>query len=261
MKRIKIIGITFAVLYIMGCAPTNRKVNLEYLKSEENLRSRVELVNKYMNERKFEKIIRELKYSEEKKTKKDIEIEAEAWAREATFFLKFEFKIDRIKIIGDRGYVFTEITYFNPLEPPWKEREMSIWIFKIDNWYLKDVNHLVGDTCKEPIIIYNIFIEEITPETIIISWETDEECASEIRIGYYSSLFYLGKIEEWIFEPSIKKIHKIRFGRKKKEGKIIGEGYDIKILAKKGERICYSPTYNFNIQEILSSKVIPKRLD
>jgi len=257
MKKIKNIGIIFTILYVIGCAQPNKKINLGDPRSEENLRKRVELFFRYFNERRFDRLLKEFSLPGKKKTKKEVEIEAEKLARESAFALKFEYKIESIKIIGDRGYVFLEETYYNPYENENHRRRLDIWTFTHNNWYSWDVCYLAGNICKEPIIVYNIFVEEITPETFTISWETDEECASEIRIRYYLDPFYLGKIEEWILDPSIKKVHKIKFGRKKRKD----ESYDIEIWAKKGERECHSPEYHFDIQEILSSKLIPKRLD
>lgn len=228
-------------------------------RSEENLRKRVENYVKYLNYCKFDKALNMWCKEERPATKEDRKYEIKSWRRERWSVAIIKQRIESIRIKGDKGFVFLECrdqTIFGKVKNKW--REMEIWIFEDNNWFIKDIIPIGDNICKDPIIIYNIFIEEITPETFTVSWETDEEAQCEVEYEYtvWGKGWMDIDVRECILDPMYKRAHRIILKRMPKE-----EWVKIKIWARKGERACHSLEYSFKLEEIISSKEIPKRLE
>ncbi len=230
-------------------------------RSEENLKKRAEDYWKYLNFLKFDKALnlwcKEIRPST-REQRKDL---IDSWRRERFSVGIIKCKVESVRIKGDKGYVFEECrdeTIFGKVRS--KSRSMSIWVFEDNNWFVKKGIPIGNNICVEPIIVYNIFIEEVTPESFTLSWETDEEAECEVEYTYEIQwgTFSIDRVrvKEFIHNPIKSKKHRIilkRIGRK--------DYAEIRIWARNGSRVCHSFEYGVDLEEILSSKDLPKKLE
>ena len=182
MQSVRFLRIGLIVAVIAGFIFTasvyaSGKKDLAYLRSEENLRNRIESYNKYLNKNKFKKVM-ELRYSWKDMSKEERKEELEYFRKgEGSLFKRVEvtYNIETIKIIGDRAYVFLEISYL----PVHEGRFEDIWIFDKDNWYLEESWSLRNDACKDlPIVFSNIMFEVKDFATVKISWDRSSRANS-----------------------------------------------------------------------------------
>lgn len=257
MDRIKILIFFLCLTFLFSWGKRDPR-------SEENLKKRAEDYCKYINFLKFDKALNLWCKERRPATKEDKRRFIKEWRAERLSLPILKCKVESVRIKGDKGFVFSEErweTIFGKVRS--KSRGMSIWVFEDNNWFLKKGIPIEDNICVEPIIVYNIFIEDVTPESFTLSWETDEEAECEVEYTYYlpwKGYSDIG-IKEFIHNSIKSRKHRMilkRIGRK--------DYAKIKIWARNGSRVCHSleyelSRYKVDLEKILSSKDLPKRLE
>ena len=258
MDRIKILILFLCLTFLFSWGKRDPR-------SEENLKKRAEDYWKYLNFLKFDKALNLWCKEMRPSTREERKYEIDSWRRERFTVGIVKCKVESVRIKGDKGYVFEECrdeTIFGKVRKKW--RDMSIWVFEDNNWFIKEISPPIGENiCVEPIIVYNIFIEDVTPESFTLSWETDEEAECEVEYTYWipcEDISDIG-IKEFIHNSIKSRKHRMilkRIGRK--------DHAKIKIWARNGSRVCHSfeyelSKYKVDLEKILSSKDLPKRLE
>ena len=232
MKAIRFLHAGIVIAVIASVVPlvtahAGAKKDFAYLRSEDNLRDRVEKFCQYMSEKRFKNIVHEFEYSETKKSRRELKEETEDLEGEAVY-LKLEYTIETIKVVANIAYVFLDITFY----PEGEQRWLDIWIFHKDNWYRKASWPLSGDACKEvPVIFSDIEIDRINFTTVQITWETDEEVESKIKYKSYRT----GSSEKTVKIAGLKRRHEMVLTKLEYD-----ELYDFTLWAKKDGKECHS---------------------
>jgi len=268
MKMVKKSIIYFLIigaLFLSSCKSESNTNN----KTEENLRARIDDYYKCLNARKFDLVVREYQWCEEKRSEEEIKEEIRYYREETLLgFYPYEYKIENIKIIDDVAYVFVD---------EMGARWVDIWIFKNNNWYYYVPRYgengwpLEDDTCKDlPVVFLNVKTEKIDSSSklakvdtgkgnnlekkvysVRINWETDEEVESEITyrplVGHPKTIVrpepsYFADIprEKTISIPGVGRYHEIVI-----EGIEEGETYGFVLWAKIGDKRCHSEDFHF----------------
>ncbi len=268
MKMVKKSIIYFLIigaLFLSSCKSESNTNN----KTEENLRARIDDYYKCLNARKFDLVVREYQWCEEKRSEEEIKEEIRYYREETLLgFYPYEYKIENIKIIDDVAYVFVD---------EMGARWVDIWIFKNNNWYYYVPRYgengwpLEDDTCKDlPVVFLNVKTEMIDSSSklakvdtakgnnsekkvysVRINWETDEEVESEITyrplVGHPKTIVrpepsYFADIprEKTISIPGVGRYHEIVI-----EGIEEGQTYGFVLWAKIGDKRCHSEDFHF----------------
>ena len=269
MKMVKKSIIYFLIigaLFLSSCKSESNTNN----KTEENLRARIDGYYKCLNARKFDLVVREYQWCEEKRSEEEIKEEIRYYREETLLgFYPYEYKIENIKIIDDVAYVFVD---------EMGARWVDIWIFKNNNWYYYVPRYgengwpLEDDTCKDlPVVFLNVKTEMIDSSSklakvdtakgnnsekkvysVRINWETDEEVESEITyrplvgdpetIVRHEPRSYFADIprEKTISIPGVGRYHEIVI-----EGIEEGQTYGFVLWAKIGDKRCHSEDFHF----------------
>lgn len=268
MKMVKKSIIYFLIigaLFLSSCKSESNTNN----KTEENLRARIDGYYKCLNARKFDLVVREYQWCEEKRSEEEIKEEIRYYREETLLgFYPYEYKIENIKIIDDVAYVFVD---------EMGARWVDIWIFKNNNWYYYVPRYgyngwpLEDDTCKDlPVVFLNVKTEMIDSSSklakvdtakgnnsekkvysVRINWETDEEVESEITyrplVGHPKTIVrpepsYFADIprEKTISIPGVGRYHEIVI-----EGIEEGQTYGFVLWAKIGDKRCHSEDFHF----------------
>jgi len=269
MKMVKKSIIYFLIigaLFLSSCKSESNTNN----KTEENLRARIDDYYKCLNARKFDLVVREYQWCEEKRSEEEIKEEIRYYREETLLgFYPYEYKIENIKIIDDVAYVFVD---------EMGARWVDIWIFKNNNWYYYVPRYgengwpLEDDTCKDlPVVFLNVKTEMIDSSSklakvdtakgnnsekkvysVRINWETDEEVESEITyrplvgdpetIVRHEPRSYFADIprEKTISIPGVGRYHEIVI-----EGIEEGQTYGFVLWAKIGDKRCHSEDFHF----------------
>jgi len=269
MKMVKKSIIYFLIigaLFLSSCKSESNTNN----KTEENLRARIDDYYKCLNARKFNLVVREYQWCEEKRSEEEIKEEIRYYREETLLgFYPYEYKIENIKIIDDVAYVFVD---------EMGARWVDIWIFKNNNWYYYVPRYgengwpLEDDTCKDlPVVFLNVKTEMIDSSSklakvdtakgnnsekkvysVRINWETDEEVESEITyrplvgdpetIVRHEPRSYFADIprEKTISIPGVGRYHEIVI-----EGIEEGQTYGFVLWAKIGDKRCHSEDFHF----------------
>ena len=266
VKKSMIYFLIIGALFLSSCKSESNTNN----KTEENLRARIDDYYKCLNARKFDLVVREYQWCEEKRSEEEIKEEIRYYREETLLgFYPYEYKIENIKIIDDVAYVFVD---------EMGARWVDIWIFKNNNWYYYVPRYgengwpLEDDTCKDlPVVFLNVKTEMIDSSSklakvdtakgnnsekkvysVRINWETDEEVESEITyrplvgdpetIVRHEPRSYFADIprEKTISIPGVGRYHEIVI-----EGIEEGQTYGFVLWAKIGDKRCHSEDFHF----------------
>ncbi|MCJ7546676.1 MAG: hypothetical protein MUP30_07625 [Deltaproteobacteria bacterium] len=244
---IRLFIVLIAGLVAMGSVYAGETKDVVYQKSEEHLRERVEKYFKYCAEKEYAKIEAEILSSRKRYA-------LDYYKR---YGLNEEWKyngIEAIKMIGDRAYVYLEILgKWRRTEDYKSERYTQEWLFENNEWYLRDLWMLEGQSCKgQPVVFLNIQTKKLGLKTVKISWETDEEVESKITYSTWGGVS--GRpIEKTLRLSGLKKKHEavltdLRFSEK----------YDFDITAIKDKKECNSNVQYFmtgGLAELEFSKI------
>jgi len=180
MKMVKKSIIYFLIigaLFLSSCKSESNTNN----KTEENLRARIDDYYKCLNARKFDLVVREYQWCEEKRSEEEIKEEIRYYREETLLgFYPYEYKIENIKIIDDVAYVFVD---------EMGARWVDIWIFKNNNWYYYVPRYgengwpLEDDTCKDlPVVFLNVKTEMIDSSSKLAKVDTAKGNNSEKKV-------------------------------------------------------------------------------